>query len=270
MLSPPRPGFSDRENLVDALLDCGCMKHPQSRVKVTQNLPLEIQQIISAGGNNKQDVDDIVRSCMQFPDGLKRLLDVVKYYEGNSLLWQRVQEAWREISSKTSVPTVTSPQTSASTPPSPKRRKSRSKYDYDVFLSHNSSDKPLVEILAARIEDEGKLRPFLDKWHLVPGEPWQEGLEDALDKSATYAVFLGPAGLGPWENEEMRDALDRRVRDKSRRVIPVLLPGANPKDDRTLPRFLQILTWVDFRNGINDHDAFRRLVAGVKGKSPGR
>ena len=99
---------------------------------------------------------------------------------------------------------------------------------YDVFLSHNRSDKVSVEQLAVRLEDETGLKPFLDKWHLVPGEPWQEAIEEALDNSAACAVFLGPDGLGSWENEEMRSALVRRVRDKSFRVIPVLLPGADP------------------------------------------
>jgi len=67
----------------------------------------------------------------------------------------------------------------------------------------------------------------------------------------------------------MRSALDERVRDKSLRVIPVLLPGADPKDEKTLPRFLRRLTWVDFRAGIDDRDAFRRLVAGIRGEAPG-
>jgi hypothetical protein len=39
---------------------------------------------------------------------------------------------------------------------------------YDVFLSHNSADKPAVEELARRLEDEAGLRPFLDRWHLAP------------------------------------------------------------------------------------------------------
>lgn len=62
-------------------------------------------------------------------------------------------------------------------------------------------------------------RPFLGKWHLILGEPWQEALEEALDRSKTCAVFLGPGGLGPWENEEMRAALAERVRNKAFRVI---------------------------------------------------
>jgi tetratricopeptide (TPR) repeat protein len=141
---------------------------------------------------------------------------------------------------------------------------------YHVFLSHSSSDKTYVERIAERLEDGAGLKPFLDKWHLVPGEPWQEALEEALDSSETCAVFLGPRGVGPWENEELRSALDERVKDKSLRVIPVLLPGANPKDSKTLPRFLRRLTWVDFRTGIDEEEAFNRLVAGIQGKHPGR
>jgi tetratricopeptide (TPR) repeat protein len=141
---------------------------------------------------------------------------------------------------------------------------------YDVFLSHQSGDKPQIEALAARLEDEAGLKPFLDKWHLIPGEPWQEALEEALNQSKTCAVFLGPGGLGPWENEEMRVALDERVSNKTFRVIPVLLPGAEPKDKKTLPRFLSRLTWVDFRGGLDDPETFRRLVAGIRGLAPGR
>jgi hypothetical protein len=141
---------------------------------------------------------------------------------------------------------------------------------YDVFLSHQSGDKQLVEILATQLEDKEGLKPFLDKWHLIPGDPWQEALEEALSCSKTCAVFLGPNGIGPWENEEMRSALDEHVRNNTFRVIPVLLPGANLKDPATLPRFLRRLTWVDFRSGLDDPEAFRRLVAGIRGKAPGR
>jgi hypothetical protein len=75
---------------------------------------------------------------------------------------------------------------------------------YDVFLSHNSADKDAVEAVARRLEDEAALSPLLDQWHLIPGNPWQEELEQALDAARTCAVFIGPHGVGPWENEEMR------------------------------------------------------------------
>jgi WD40 repeat protein len=145
-----------------------------------------------------------------------------------------------------------------------------SKPTFDVFLSHNSQDKAAVEAIAQRLEDDEGLRAWLDKWNLVPGEPFQEAIEQAVDASCTCAVFLGPGGLGPWENEEMRAALSIRVRRKGFRVIPVLLPGGNLPELGKLPPFLSRLIWVDFRSGLNDRSAFRRLVAGIRGTPPGR
>jgi WD40 repeat protein len=137
---------------------------------------------------------------------------------------------------------------------------------FDVFLSHNSHDKPAVEVLAARLRAEASLRPFLDTWHLVPGEQWQPCLEQALAESASVAVFFGPCGISPWHHEEIRLALAQAVRTHDEcRVIPVLLPGAEPED---VTGFLTQRTWVDFRTGLDDDAAFRRLVAGIKGQAP--
>jgi hypothetical protein len=116
---------------------------------------------------------------------------------------------------------------------------------YDVFLSHTSGDKDAVERIARRLRAEAQLEPFLDKWHLIPGNPWQEELEQALNQSHTCAVFLGPADLGPWENEEMRLALDKRTVNPAFRVIPVLLPNTQMPDKGPLPGFLRRVTWVD-------------------------
>ncbi|MGB9204911.1 MAG: toll/interleukin-1 receptor domain-containing protein, partial [Terriglobales bacterium] len=62
---------------------------------------------------------------------------------------------------------------------------------YDVFLSHSSVNKPAVEELALWLVREG-LTPFLDKWHLVPGEDWTDALPQALGDSTTCAVIIGP------------------------------------------------------------------------------
>jgi TIR domain len=80
----------------------------------------------------------------------------------------------------------------------------------DVFLSHNSDDKPAVEALAIRLRAAG-MEPWLDKWNLIPGNPWQEEIEQALDACRTCAVFIGVSGIGPWQNAEMRAAINRRV-----------------------------------------------------------
>ncbi|WMP17300.1 nSTAND1 domain-containing NTPase [Thiothrix lacustris] len=136
-----------------------------------------------------------------------------------------------------------------------------------VFLSHNSADKPLVEQLAHRLRAEG-VDPWLDKWNLIPGDPWQEEIEKALDECDCCLVFIGAEGMGPWQNAEMRVAIDQRISHNKLRVIPVLLPNAQVDRSR-LPGFLINFTWVEFRYSLDDHENFQRLLAGIRGEKPG-
>ena len=141
---------------------------------------------------------------------------------------------------------------------------------YDVFLSHSGPDKPAVEELAKRLIEKG-IKPFLDKWNLIPGDPWQEALEEALIKSAACTVFIGPGGFSPWHNEEMRAAIEHRVSGSrgGYRVIPVMLPGASRPGEEGLPRFLLRTTWVKFSRTLEDAEAFHDLVSGIRGIPPG-
>jgi hypothetical protein len=136
-----------------------------------------------------------------------------------------------------------------------------------VFLSHSTADKPAVENLARRLAGEG-IKAWLDRWNLIPGASWQPAIEDALKECESCAVFVGPEGLGPWQREEMSVAINRRVCDSEQgfRVIPVLLPGAKRE---SLPALLVNTTWVEFHGSIDDSDAFRRLVCGIRGVEPG-
>ena len=65
-----------------------------------------------------------------------------------------------------------------------------------LFLSHNGADKAAVEALALRLRQEPDLEPWLDKWDLVPGEPWQEALADE-----PTAVNAEPPSPNPPGNE---------------------------------------------------------------------
>ena len=135
--------------------------------------------------------------------------------------------------------------------------------DFDVFLSHHHDDTAVVEKVARKLEKKG-ICVWLDIWHLVPGRPWQEDIE--LTRCATCAVFVGRSGAAAWQKVEMRVAIDRQIRDASRRfrVIPVLLPGA---DQGLLPPFLVTTTWVKFDTD-NDPKALHRLISGIRGLPP--
>jgi hypothetical protein len=136
--------------------------------------------------------------------------------------------------------------------------------EFDVFLSHNSKDKPAVRDLARQLTKRG-IRVWLDEEQLRPGLNWQTALQRGIEKSMTGAVLVGKDGVGPWEDEEMQALLVLAVRHK-KAVIPVLLPGAPEKP--ALPLFLVSRTWVDLRQGYSDH-GMDALVWGITGKRAG-
>lgn len=135
---------------------------------------------------------------------------------------------------------------------------------YDCFLSYNGRERASVRTVGEALDDEGLLI-FYDEWSLVPGEPFHDGLQDALLSTETFAIFVGPHGFSGWQREELRVAIDRRVRTGAR-VIPVLLPGADPN---TVPPFLATAAWVEFRT-IPDPNALHRISCGIRGVPAGR
>ncbi|HEX3554257.1 MAG TPA: tetratricopeptide repeat protein [Thermoanaerobaculia bacterium] len=136
---------------------------------------------------------------------------------------------------------------------------------FDVFLSHNSQDKPAVRQIGEALR-ERSLKVWLDEWELVPGRPWQEAVEEILATVRSSAVLVGQDGLGPWETPEMRACLTQMVRRKLP-VIPVLLPGCPQAP--TLPLFLGEVTWVDLRSGLSE-EGLDLLEWGITNNKPNR
>ena len=136
---------------------------------------------------------------------------------------------------------------------------------FDVFLSHNSKDKPAVRELAEALRARG-LKVWLDEWELVPGRPWQEALEEIIETTGASAVLIGKDGLGPWQDKEMRGCLSEFV-ERNLPVIPVLLPGA--PETPTLPIFLKGFTWVDLRGGLTE-EGIGQLQWGITDERPQR
>jgi WD40 repeat protein len=138
----------------------------------------------------------------------------------------------------------------------------------EVFLSHAGADKESVKAIARRL-NESSIPTWLDEWNLIPGDSWVDALGQALKKCSGCAVFLGPGGEAPWQHEEILSALNRAVRDRSFRVVPVLLPGTPRERLSHLPEFLANRHGVEFTKGLDDPDAFHRLVCGLLGIEPG-
>ncbi len=144
-----------------------------------------------------------------------------------------------------------------------RRGSQRQTTKYDVFLCHNSADKPMVRRLASALLRR-KIKPWFDEWCLIPGRPWQEALEQTIQNIGCATVLVGESGIGPWEDREMRAFLNEFVR-RNVSVIPVLLPGTAVKP--ALPLFLSAFTWIDMREGIRKR-SIDRLVWGITGVQP--
>jgi WD40 repeat protein/GTPase SAR1 family protein len=136
--------------------------------------------------------------------------------------------------------------------------------DFDVFLCHNSEDKPAVKEIGERLKERGIL-PWLDEWELRPGLPWQRLLEQQIEQIKSAAVFVGEEGIGPWQQMELGAFLREFVK-RGCPVIPVLLPDAPKKP--SLPVFLRGMTWVDFCK--DDPDPMEQLMWGITGERSAR
>jgi hypothetical protein len=141
--------------------------------------------------------------------------------------------------------------------------------DYDVFVSYSRADAAAAQTLRTRLRGAG-LTAFLDRYGLPAGQPWQPWLEQHLGTCGAFVALIGPSGIGEWQHREIQLGLGRQASAaKAGRefpVIPVLLPGLT-NDAIPVGRFLNLNTWVDLRNGLDDPESLQRLIAGALGQA---
>jgi TIR domain len=114
---------------------------------------------------------------------------------------------------------------------------------FDVFLCHNSEDKPAVRQISKKLAEKN-IKPWLDEDQIRPGTSWQTALGQQIGSIKSAAVFVGESGLGPWQDQEIQALLSQFVKRQCR-VIPAVLPSAKATPE--LPWTLANLHWVDLR-----------------------
>jgi hypothetical protein len=135
--------------------------------------------------------------------------------------------------------------------------------DFDVFLAHSGADKDLVRPIGEWLKERGIL-PWLDEWEVPPFVSWQDELQKAIPRMKAAAVFVGPSGVGPWQDIEIKAFLSEFAKRKLRMGL-VLLPGCPEKPE--VPLFMKIFNRVDFRK--DTPDPWGQLVWGITGERPG-
>lgn len=151
----------------------------------------------------------------------------------------------------------------------------------DVFLCHNSADKPWVEKLAEHIEsetvdgtEEGRpLRVFFDKWDIDIGQNFVQRINHGLTRSRFVAVVISPEFLkAPWTEFEWTHVVTQDPTNLRARLIPIFrrersLDGASTFD---LPAPFRALNWVDFRKDAGFRRSYQRLIRRIRGLPPER
>lgn len=113
---------------------------------------------------------------------------------------------------------------------------------FDVFLSHNSEDKPKVRRLAERLKQAG-LRVWLDEWNIKHGDMVTLKMDEGLEQSRVLLLCISPNALASgWVALERSTAIHRDPANEGRRFIPLLLA------DCDLPDTLRRYKYVDFRD----------------------
>jgi TIR domain len=142
----------------------------------------------------------------------------------------------------------------------------------NVFLCHNSKDKPAVETVLHRIAHLSPLsvHPWLDKTDIVGGQKFVDEIGSIMRKADVALVFLGKNGLGPFQERELA-ILVKHVTDAARKklvILPVLLDDIDPKDAKT-PDCWELIAAENYAN-VAEVDSDGYLIRFFDTHFPGR
>ncbi|HWE93080.1 MAG TPA: TIR domain-containing protein [Tepidisphaeraceae bacterium] len=131
------------------------------------------------------------------------------------------------------------------------------KFQWDVFVSHSSHDKPKAKKLAEHLRGAG-LSVWFDEWIVTPGTDIYGAVEKGLEQSRTLVLCMSDAAFGSdWVSLERGTAIFRDPQNRRRRFVPVLLEACEIPD--TIRRFL----YFDWR--LDTTENLRALVQACRG-----
>ncbi|MEM7222411.1 MAG: toll/interleukin-1 receptor domain-containing protein [Pseudomonadota bacterium] len=112
---------------------------------------------------------------------------------------------------------------------------------FDIFLSYASRNQDAAKNLARSLTERG-LSVWFDVSSIPLGDPFVDRIEEGLKDSNSIAVLIDGESPGPWQQVEIRAAIQEYV---SRRVpvLPILLPGRT--NTLEIPLLLKGFRWVD-------------------------
>jgi hypothetical protein len=138
-------------------------------------------------------------------------------------------------------------------------------FDWDVFLSHSSIDKPRVARLAERLTAAG-FRVWFDRANMDSGEDIVVAIEQGLERSRMLVLCITKAAFeSEWVRLKRNTATLRDPANHDRRFLPLRL------DDCQIPATLRRLKCIDRRtesfSRLFRHPAAQMLGLSVSGQA---
>jgi hypothetical protein len=151
----------------------------------------------------------------------------------------------------------------------------------DIFISHSHADAAFAQDFAAQVESEEiaengaarKIRVFLDRWDIKPGENFPLRLIEALSKARCVACLLSPEFLtSDWATFEYVTVLAEDPLNRRGKLVGLRLRDLS-RDQKTtlsLRAPFHMNNWLDFRRPQDFAPGIVALVGHVRGGADGR
>lgn len=132
-----------------------------------------------------------------------------------------------------------------------------------VFLSHSSSDKKYVEVIANIL---GKDKAVYDSFSFEIGEKTFDQIVSSLDNSDLFVVFLSDKALdSKWVREELNIAYEKVNLGKLKQIFPIIVDPKITYQDPRIPKWMtQDKDNINLRPIENPIVAYRKIITKLR------
>jgi hypothetical protein len=144
---------------------------------------------------------------------------------------------------------------------SPKSVGNQTKSIPKLFISYSRRDKVRVAEIVSELRNLG-IECWIDEKDVTNEQPYIQQLESAIESCDAILVFVGPQGIGKWQNMETNVAIDLHA-SHSKEIFPVML---NPSVRiESIPLFLRQFNAFTIGSNEDIHQLAERVRSAFLG-----
>ena len=220
--------------LVKALIKCPCFDTSAKRDDIVNQLPDHIRDRTPRRDSLRDDVKNIVNTCLRYEGGLDYLIHRVRRDEGESLPMREVDKIYKTYSTKLAIDKENNAQSEELKNEINLRQLSMNPaLKLKIFISyrHVNPDEDLAKFLVDFLEQRGH-RVFIDNQMLI-GIDWVKDIESHIKAAEAFLVLLSKDSIrSDMVRQEVKLAHEMIRQKPGYKILPVRIDynGALPYD----------------------------------------